>query len=71
MAFEISDAETRLLAAMKLYELRRLSSGAAAKFAGIGRVEFLNRMAEFGVSAFQQTPEELDAELAVWTPSAR
>lgn len=52
----------RLADAMKLYELGRISSGAAAKLAGIGRVEFL---AEFGVNAFQESPEDLGHELAL------
>jgi predicted HTH domain antitoxin len=54
----------RLAAAMKLYELGRISSGAAAELAGIGRVEFLDRLAEFGVNAFQESPEDLAHELA-------
>jgi predicted HTH domain antitoxin len=54
----------RLAAAMKLYELGRISSGAAAELAGIGRVEFLDRLAEFGVNAFQESPEDLAQELA-------
>lgn len=57
-------ASLRLAAAMKLYELGRLSTGAAADLAGLGRVEFLDRLAEFGVNAFQETPEELAHELA-------
>jgi len=57
-------ANLRLAAAMKLFELGRLSSGAAADLAGLGRVEFLDRLAEFGVNAFQQSPEELTGELA-------
>jgi predicted HTH domain antitoxin len=56
-------AGLRLAAAMKLFELGRLSSGAAADLAGIGRVEFLDRLAEFGVNAFQQSPEDLTREL--------
>ena len=57
-------AKLRLAAAMKLYELGRLSTGAAADLAGLGRVEFLDRLAEFGVNAFQESPEELAHELA-------
>jgi predicted HTH domain antitoxin len=33
--------EIQILAAVKLYELGRLSSGRAAELAGMGRVEFL------------------------------
>ena len=61
---DVAVANLRLAAAMKLYELGRLSSGAAADLAGLGRVEFLDRLAEFGVNAFQQSPEELAHELA-------
>lgn len=53
----------RLLAAMKLYELGRLSSGGAAAFAGVARVEFLAKLGEYGVSPFQLTPIELDQDL--------
>ena len=49
---------------MKLHELGHLSSGAAAGLAGITRVEFLYRLGEFGVNAFQESPEELAHELA-------
>jgi predicted HTH domain antitoxin len=48
---------------MKLHELGRLSFGAAAALAGIARVEFLDRLAEFGVDAFRMTPEEFDQDL--------
>jgi predicted HTH domain antitoxin len=58
-------ANLLLAAAMKLYELGRLSTGAAAELAGMGRVEFLDRLAEFGVNAFQESPEELARELEI------
>jgi predicted HTH domain antitoxin len=56
-------ARLRLAAAMKLFELGRLSSGAAAELAGIARVEFLDRLAEFGVNAFQESPDDLTHDL--------
>jgi len=40
--------ELRMAAAMKLYELGRLSSGAAAQLAGISRPLFLSKLAEYG-----------------------
>lgn len=49
--------ELRWLIAVKLYELGRVSAGVAAEMAGVSRVEFLNRLAEFRVS-----PINLDAE---------
>jgi predicted HTH domain antitoxin len=58
--------ELRLIAAIKLFELGRLSSGAAARLAGVPRVTFLPRLADYGVDIFQLTKEELreDAWLA-------
>jgi predicted HTH domain antitoxin len=58
-------AELRLAAAVKLYELGRLSSGAAAKLAGIPRALFLMKLAEYGVSTFQLTEEELRQDSSV------
>ena len=43
--------EFRFAAAAKLYELGRLSSGAATSLAGVPRTVFLNRLFECGVSA--------------------
>lgn len=55
--------ELRLLAAMKLFELGRISSGVAASLAGLARVEFLAKLGEYGVSPFQVTPAELEQDL--------
>jgi len=43
--------------------LKKLSSGAAARLAGISRVEFLERLENYGVATFQQTEEELLDEI--------
>jgi len=48
-----------LAAAVKLYEIGELSSGAAASLAGLPRVAFLSRLADFGVDTFCLTEEEL------------
>lgn len=55
-------AELRLAAAVKLYELGRLSSGAAAALAGIPRTLFLARLAEYGVDTFRLTGAEIERE---------
>jgi len=60
---EEAGAELRMLAAVKLFELKKLSSGAAARLAGISRVEFLSRLGAYGVATFQQTDEELLDEI--------
>lgn len=44
--------ELRMVAAVKLFELGRLSSGAAAKLAGVPRVIFLSRLADYGTDTF-------------------
>jgi predicted HTH domain antitoxin len=51
-----------LVAAVKLYELGRLSSGAAAKLAGIPRVVFLSKIADYGVDTFRLTEEQIERE---------
>lgn len=56
--------DVKLYAALMLYQLGKLSSGMAAQMAGLSRVEFLYLCGEYGISVFQYTPEELDAELA-------
>jgi predicted HTH domain antitoxin len=54
--------ELRLAAAMKLYELGRLSSGAAAELADIPRCLFLSKLADYGVDTFRLTEQELRSE---------
>ena len=49
----------RLMAAVKLFELGQLSSGAAAQLAGIPRVVFLARLADYGVDTFALTETQL------------
>lgn len=56
--------ELRMVAAVKLYELGRLSSGAAAQLAGIPKVVFLSKLADYGVDTFQLTEEKLRIESA-------
>ena len=53
------ERERRLAAAVKLYEVGRLSSGAAARLAGIPRVAFLAKLSDYGVSTFDLTEQEL------------
>jgi predicted HTH domain antitoxin len=55
-------AELRLAAAVKLYELGRLSSGAAAQLAGLPRTIFLTKLADYGVENFRLSEEDLRRE---------
>jgi predicted HTH domain antitoxin len=59
---EKASAELRMAAAVKLYELGRLSSGAAARLAGVPRTVFLSKLADYGVPTFNLTEEQLDKE---------
>lgn len=55
--------EARLLLAIKLYEVGRLSSGLAAQLAGLDRVSFLFELGRFGVSPIGVDPDELTADM--------
>ena len=56
-------AEVSMAAAVKLYELGKLSAGAAAELAGIPKPLFLSRLADYGVPTFDLTEEELREDL--------
>jgi predicted HTH domain antitoxin len=64
---KMSDAEfgeeLRFLAAVKLYELGRLSSGKAAELAGMTRAAFLYSLADVGVPAINLQAEEVELEI--------
>ncbi len=55
--------EMRLAAAVKWYEIGRLSQSKAAELAGISRQAFIEALATFRVSPFQVSPAELSEEL--------
>jgi len=59
---EQAGSELRLAEAMKLYELGRLSSGAAAELAAIPRCLFLTKLADYGIDTFRLTEAELKSE---------
>jgi predicted HTH domain antitoxin len=54
--------EVSLAAAMMLFGLGKLSSGAAAELAGVPRPVFLSKLADFGLPTFALTHEELEAD---------
>lgn len=55
--------EMRIVAAVKWYELGKLSQGKAAEVAGLSRFEFIEALSKFKVSPIQITAEELSKEL--------
>jgi len=62
LSLEEAGEALRMAAAVKFFELRRLSSGAAAQLAGVPRVVFLSRLADYGVDAFDLTRDQLARE---------
>ncbi len=55
--------ELCILAAVKLFELGKLSSGRAAQLAGMSRVEFLTILGRYQVAALPVEPEELTQDV--------
>ena len=58
------EAEARLLLAVKLYELGRVSTGVAARLAGLNRVAFMFALKRFGLSPIGLEPDELAEDMA-------
>ena len=55
------EKEIKTVSLVKFYELGKISSGLAAKILGISRIDFLDRLADYGVSSFANEDElELD-----------
>lgn len=57
-------AEARLLLALKLYEMGKLTTGLAARLAGIPRLRFIFLLGEYSLSPFGEDPEDLEQDLA-------
>lgn len=53
--------EMKMLTAVKLYELGRLTSGRAAELAGVPRVEFLMSLGHYKVFPFEGELGDLEA----------
>ena len=55
--------EAKILLAVKLYELGRLSSGAASALAGIPKPLFLVKVGDYGTDTFRLTEAELQRDV--------
>ena len=55
--------EIRMAAAMKLYEMSKLSSGAAACLAAVPRVVFLSKLADYGIDTFRYSDLDQETQL--------
>jgi len=63
MTKEEVEQHIRLMAALKMFELGKISSGKAAELAGMSRVEFFEACGRYHVSIFNYPPEEVEKEL--------
>ncbi len=54
--------EIRVAAAIKWFELGKISQAKAAELAGLSRAEFIEALARYQVSPFQTTENELIEE---------
>lgn len=62
---EAAAAEIRLAAAMKLYQLERLSSGGAARLAGIPKTLFLSKLGDYGIDTSRLTEDDLKRQTSL------
>lgn len=65
------EAQIRLMAALKMFELGKLSSGKAAELAGMSRAEFFEMCGRYKVSIFNYSSDEVEAELEADLKAAR
>jgi predicted HTH domain antitoxin len=57
------EQEARMAMAVKLFEMKRLSSGMAARLAGMERVTFLLSLHRYGVPMIDLSEEELQSDV--------
>ena len=57
------EEEARMAMAVKLFEMKRLSSGMAAKLAGLDRVNFLLNLHRFNVPMIDLEEDELLSDM--------
>ena len=62
-SLDINDREARMVFASKLYEMGKLSMGQAAELAGYSKRTFMELLADYGVSIFNYSPEELEQDV--------
>ncbi len=56
-------ADVKMAAAVRLYMTARLSLFQAAQMVGISKIDFRQRMGEYGGTEFTQTSDELEQEI--------
>lgn len=61
----LSSDEARLLLAIKLYEVGKLTLGQSAKLAGFSKRAFMEMLGQYHVPLFNYSPEELEHEISL------
>ena len=61
----LSEDEAKLLLAMKLFELQKITLGQAAKMAGFSKRAFMEILGNYQVPVFNYSPQELQEELGL------
>jgi predicted HTH domain antitoxin len=60
---DLDDKEARMALASKLYELGKLTLGQAAEMVGYSKETFMELLADYGVSFFNYSADELDEDI--------
>lgn len=63
LALAVSEDEARLLLALKLYEVGRVSLGQAARLAGYSKRAFMEVLGHYKIPVFNYPAEELGEEM--------
>ncbi|MBN1876348.1 MAG: UPF0175 family protein [Anaerolineae bacterium] len=59
------EARVQELIALELFREGRISSGKGAELLGISKLAFIQRLSQHGIEYFTETPDELQADVAV------
>jgi len=61
---ELNDCDFSMIIASKLYEDGKLSSGQAAKIAGLSKRTFIELLGRYSVSVFSSSLSDLESDIA-------
>ena len=61
--FNTSDWELKMILAVKMFEMGKLSSGQAAEMVGISKRAFVEMLGKFNVSVFGYTSDDIKEDL--------
>jgi len=60
---DLKDHDFSMILAAKLYEDGKLSSGQAAKMAGLSKRTFIELLGKYGISVFSQSSSDLHSDI--------